>query len=140
MNTWDPRYDAILYRPHPVSSVHPAMPLLDRAAQFAAFKALAGFEDEIEETGRYTDTAIELDDSRKESLDYRLRELVEHRGREAEFVWFAPDGKKAGGSYQRCKGAIKKIDPLQRSIFLTNGRTISLEQLCDIQGIDVPYD
>ena len=39
------KYDDILDCPHHVSSVHPSMPLIDRAAQFAPFSALTGYEE-----------------------------------------------------------------------------------------------
>ncbi len=47
-------YDDIIHLPHHVSSNHPQMPLLDRAAQFSPFAALTGFETVIEETARLT--------------------------------------------------------------------------------------
>ena len=51
--TEDPgRYDDILYLPHHVSRTHTPMPRLDRAAQFAPFAALTGYEAVIEETAR----------------------------------------------------------------------------------------
>lgn len=43
----NPRYEAILYHPHHVSKRHPPMPRQKRAAQFAAFSALSGFEDRL---------------------------------------------------------------------------------------------
>ena len=45
-------YDDIIDLPHPVSQNHPPMPLHDRAAQFAPFAALTGFEAAIRETAR----------------------------------------------------------------------------------------
>ena len=36
----------------PVSKKHRAMPMADRAAQFGAFAALAGYDTQIEETGK----------------------------------------------------------------------------------------
>ncbi len=44
------RYGDIIDRPHPVSRVHKPMSIQDRAAQFAPFAALKGFEEEIERT------------------------------------------------------------------------------------------
>ena len=41
------KYGDILSRPHPVSKTHPPMARGDRAAQFAPFAALAGFEEAI---------------------------------------------------------------------------------------------
>ena len=37
-------YDDIIHLPHHVSQNHPQMPLRDRAAQFAPFAALTGYE------------------------------------------------------------------------------------------------
>ena len=44
------KYDDIINLPHPVSKTHRQMPMRDRAAQFAPFAALTGFEEAIEET------------------------------------------------------------------------------------------
>ena len=45
-------YDDIIHLPHPISSVHPPMPLSSRAAQFAPFAALSGYDDAIRATAR----------------------------------------------------------------------------------------
>ena len=66
-NRNDPhRYDDPLNLPHHVSAVHPHMSLYDRAAQFAPFKALTGYEDDVEESARLTDERIDLDEDRIE--------------------------------------------------------------------------
>lgn len=44
-------YDDIINMPHHVSRVHPQMPIADRAAQFAPFAALTGYEELIETAG-----------------------------------------------------------------------------------------
>ena len=43
-------YEDILYLPHHQSKDRPHMSLHDRAAQFAPFAALSGYEEAIEET------------------------------------------------------------------------------------------
>ena len=43
-------YDDIINMPHHVSVRRPPMPLSDRAAQFAPFSALTGYENAIDET------------------------------------------------------------------------------------------
>ena len=45
------RYDDIINLEHHTSKRHPRMPLSDRAAQFAPFAALIGYEEMIERTG-----------------------------------------------------------------------------------------
>ena len=56
------RYDKIINLPHHVSKTRPQMPMSDRAAQFAPFAALTGYDSAIKETGRLTDERIELDE------------------------------------------------------------------------------
>lgn len=46
----DHRYDDIIDLPHHVSRRHPQMEPLDRAAQFAPFAALTGWEAMLRET------------------------------------------------------------------------------------------
>ena len=44
------RYDDIIELPAPKSKTRPHMSLYDRAAQFASFKALSGYEEMVAET------------------------------------------------------------------------------------------
>ena len=46
------KYDEIMGLPHHVSKTRPQMPLSDRAAQFAPFAALTGYDSVIRETER----------------------------------------------------------------------------------------
>jgi hypothetical protein len=49
------------------------MPRSNRAAQFAPFAALTGYEDAVRETARQTVQKIELDENIKDQLDEKLR-------------------------------------------------------------------
>lgn len=61
MNTYEEgKYDDIIHMPHHVSTTHPQMSLIDRAAQFAPFAALTGHADAIKETERRTVERITL--------------------------------------------------------------------------------
>lgn len=53
-------YDDIIHLPHHVSKVHPSMPLEKRAAQFAPFSALTGYENAILETEHLNTCQMEL--------------------------------------------------------------------------------
>ena len=53
------RYDDIIHLPHHQSSEHAHMSLRDRAAQFAPFAALTGYEEAIEEKTRQTQERME---------------------------------------------------------------------------------
>ena len=53
-NSRNNNYDDIIDLPHPVSKKHPPMPMINRAAQFAPFAALTGYDAAIDETARIT--------------------------------------------------------------------------------------
>lgn len=57
----DHKYDDIINLPHHVSTRHPQMPMINRAAQFAPFSALTGHGDAIRETARLTEEEVESD-------------------------------------------------------------------------------
>ena len=89
------RYDEIINLPHHVSKTRPQMPMSDRAAQFAPFAALTGYDSAIKETGRLTDERIELDVEALTALDmkYQLHETGQ--------VLPMPDFMDAASSYKR---------------------------------------
>ena len=130
------RYDDLLSLPHHVSVVHPHMSLYDRAAQFAPFKALTGYEDDVEETARLTDARVELDEERIEQLDVRLQLLEEHLADSptVSITYFQPDARKDGGSYETAIGVVKKIDAVRRVIALRDGREIAIGNVYGISG------
>ena len=136
-NRNDPhRYDDLLNLPHHVSVTHPHMSLYDRAAQFAPFKALTGYEDEVEETARLTDARVDLDEDKIEQLDARLRLLEEHLSESppVSITFFRPDDRKDGGRYETVSEAVRKIDHIQRNILLRSGQSIAIDNVYDING------
>ncbi len=53
-------YDDIINLPHHVSSKHKRLSMEQRAAQFAPFAALTGYEDEVKKTVRLTESKMEF--------------------------------------------------------------------------------
>ena len=129
-------YDDIIALPHHVSAIHPHMSLYDRAAQFTPFKALTGYEDDVEETARLTEDRIELDEERIEQLDARLQLLEEHLAEAptVSITFFQPDARKDGGSYETVTGVVKKVDMVRRAIVLRDGRQIVIENVYGIES------
>lgn len=132
----DKGYEDIIYLPHPVSRNHPPMPVGDRAAQFAPFAALTGYEESVEEAARLTECRIELDRDRIEELDRELRRLREHikERPEADIVCFKADERKTGGALVTLSGRVKKIDEYEGRLIMADGSVIAIE---DIYGIDL---
>ena len=128
------KYAKIIDLPHHESKTRPRMSRLDRAAQFAPYSALSGYEDAVRETARLTDTKGELDDYEKEKINETLTYLLSSEGRAmAEITFFKPDRKKNGGSYITVTGEIYKIDEVKRKIIMVGGTEIPLDDLVDLQ-------
>lgn len=127
-------YEDIINLPHHVSAVHPPMPRSDRAAQFAPFAALTGYGEVIKETARQTERKPELTEEEKQALDYKLQMAVSLPGEKpaVRVTYFVPDGKKAGGSYHRARGKIRKTDTDRGKLVMENGEQIDLEMVVDI--------
>lgn len=125
-------YDDIINLPHPTSPRHPRMSMIDRAAQFTPFQALTGYGAAIQETARITGERAELTEEEKLVLDEKLRFLAD-TGNEAVFTYFQPDGKKSGGAYVTAVGAVKKLDPLEGRLILTDGSAIPIEDILEIE-------
>ena len=130
------KYDKIMGLPHHVSKTRPQMPMSDRAAQFAPFAALTGYDAAIKETGRLTDERIELDVEALSALDMKYQLLMEalDEAPEVTITYFQPDDRKAGGKYVSAVGAVKKIDDFERRITMRDGTRIPTDDVLSIDG------
>ena len=138
----DDRYAQILHHPRPVSHRRLPMPVRDRAAQFAPFAALTGYDDAITEEGRLTSSKIELDENELERLDRALTYLTEHRSQRPSVTvtYFVPDEKKSGGAYISREGAFKAVDRDRRLIILTDGSAIPIPDVLMLESEILPHD
>lgn len=130
------KYDKIMGLPHHVSKTRPQMPMSDRAAQFAPFAALTGYDAAIKETGRLTDERIELDVEALSALDMKYQLLMEalDEAPEVTITYFQPDERKAGGKYVSAVGTVKKIDDFERRITMRDGTRIPMDDVLSIDG------
>ena len=129
------RYNEIINLPHHVSKTRPQMPMSDRAAQFAPFAALTGYDSAIKETGRLTDERIELDEEALTALDRKYQLLMDtlDDAPEVTIIYFQPDERKAGGQYVSATGTVKKVDTFGRRILLQDGTRILLDSVYDLR-------
>ena len=130
------QYNDIINLPHHVSSTRPQMPILDRAAQFAPFAALTGYDAAIKETGRLTDEKIELDEEALNILNMKYQILIDSLDDEPEvtFTYFKPDERKAGGAYVKVTGTVKKADDFERLIVMQDGTKLPMDNILNIDG------
>ena len=126
--TGEHKYDDIINLSHHVSSRHPQMPMMNRAAQFSPFAALTGYDDAVRETARLTDEKIELDEYEKEELDRKIQWIGSHLDEHipVSITYFQPDDRKAGGAYEKIVDTIRKINVYEHEILLTKGTKIPI--------------
>ena len=128
-------YNDIINLPHHVSTKHPRMKMIDRAAQFSPFAALTGHGAAVSETERLTENFAEPDEYEKSIINEKLRFLAELVSQHpvAEIVYFEPDKKKDGGEYVTVTGEVKRIDSVGQSVLMADGQRISAEFISDIR-------
>lgn len=128
------KYDDIINLPHHVSEKHPRLSMEQRAAQFAPFAALSGFEDAIDETSRFTESRIELNDEEKIKINNILQKLKKEISRKPKAIitYFIPDIKKSGGEYVTKIDNVKKIDEFRQIIVLEDRTEIPINDVIEI--------
>jgi len=111
------------------------MSMQNRAAQFAPFAALVGYDALIQETTRLTDQKAELDESVIAELNEKLRLLLELLPQQPEVTvtYFLPDSRKAGGAYRTTSGIIRKFLRNENILVMMDGTQIPIG---DIVGIE----
>lgn len=125
----------LLCCPRPRTELRAPMPMKNRAAQFAPFAALTGYDDAVRETERLTDRRPDISEDRAEILDRRLRWLREHINAEPEITvtWFIPDLRKEGGACRTRTGRAKRLDEHNRTLLLEDSESIPISDICDLQ-------
>lgn len=133
-------YDDMLDLPHPTSPRHPRMSRRDRAAMFSPFAALTGHSAAIAETARLTQRRIDLDEDSRAALDetQSLLESLLDRHPQVTVTWFQPDPRKPGGSYITRTDTLKKIDPVTRTLTLSSGPPILLDDVLSLTSPCLP--
>lgn len=128
-------YDDIINLPHYEPKHHSRMPMWSRAAQFAPFAALTGYDAAIQESGRFTDDWVGLSESGNEELNRKMELLLSKLSEQPHVTieYFVSDEHKAGGSYQSYTGNVKRIDELEKCIEFTDGKRVPLDAIRDIK-------
>ena len=129
-------YEDIVNLPRPVSKKHPEPPLSERAARFAPFAAITGYEEMVLEEARVTEEKIELDECALTMIDKRLNILQNHLSQSPEITvtYFVPDKKKSGGAYRTITGVAKRIDPYKKLLIINGDEKIQIEDIYKLEG------
>ena len=128
-------YDDILNTPWPQPGPRARMSIEDRAAQFAPFAALTGYEAVLRETVRLTQQPVFLTEERLDELNAQLRRAEEQAAQRPMLTMtvYYEDSTKAGGRFETVAGRLKKIDRYREGLVLTDGREIPFFRICDLE-------
>lgn len=113
---------------------HTPMSLESRAAQFAPFAALVGYDEEIGEAARSTDGREELSEDAIDALNQAFQKLLEHEEERplVTVTYLQPDAKKDGGRYMTYTGNFRFYDAEKRVMKFVDGMVIGVGQVCRI--------
>lgn len=114
---------------------HTPMSLESRAAQFAPFAALVGYDEEIGEAARSTDGREELSEDAIDALNQAFQKLLEHEEERplVTVTYFQPDAKKDGGRYMTYTGNFRFYDAEKRVMKFADEMVIGVGQVCRIE-------
>ncbi len=134
------KYDHLINQPRPASS-RPKMSAVDRAAQFSAFAALVGLDEQMDETARLVDSKIELSEDEIEILNRKFQVLAQKLNEDKErpqvkVCYFVPDERKNGGAYVTKIGMVKRIDDIFFKITLIDRTEINTSDILDFEILD----
>lgn len=129
-------YEDIIHLPPHISEKHPQPTMTERAARFAPFAAITGYEEMVLEEARVTEERAELDENALTVLNEKLNIIQDSLGEKPEvrITYFLPDAKKAGGSYVTAKATVKRIDEYNRTLIMADGKTIPIDDVFDLES------
>lgn len=128
------KYDDIINLDRPLSK-YPKMSKEMRAAQFAPFAALTGYEEAVKEMARLTDNKRNLCDGMLEIIGSKLYYIKENimNINEVKIKYFVKDKKKSGGKYLIKVGYVKKVDDVYNKLYFKDGVVIFFEDIIEIE-------
>lgn len=123
-------YSRIMDHPHYRSKKRVPMTMMQRAAQFAPFAALSGYDEAVNETMRVTEEKIILDEDSVKEIDRTLRyAMLSHQP--VKITYYIPDPLKPGGSYVSLTGCIYKVDMLEDVVIMDDGSAILMYNITE---------
>lgn len=130
------KYDDIINLPHHVSKNHPQMSNYNRAAQFAPFAALVGYEEAIENSKVRYESRKELSDDKKQEIEELFKKIKANPKELIEITvkyFVIKDSSLNTGKYITYKGRIKYIDDVEKKMVFLNRKSIYIKDIYDIK-------
>lgn len=111
---------------------------LDRAAQFAPFAALTGYDEALYEKARYTEDRMDFLEDQERLINQALVRAIQNLACQprVHLVYFVPDNKKQGGHYQSLEARIVQWDAPRSQLILDNRQRINIHDLIELVILD----
>ncbi|MBR5089201.1 MAG: hypothetical protein IK093_07225, partial [Ruminiclostridium sp.] len=95
------------------------------------FAALVGYDDEVAETARLTDSRGELTEDEINELNGALNRILSIIGERpvVKVTYFIPDDRKSGGRYADKTGAVRIYDSYENTLVFTDGTRIAVNDM-----------
>ena len=115
---------------------HRPMAMTSRAAQFSAFAALTGYDEDIAEAARLTDPRAEMSEEALAELDTAFQWMLRHAGEQPYVILtcFRQDARKQGGQYVQYAGNFRFYEQETNRVYLTDGTAIPANSICTVQA------
>ena len=132
------RYSDIIDLPHHQSGRRPHMSVYNRAAQFAPFAALVGYEQMVQDTADILllDKRVILSEDRKAILDEKLKVLKEQITDKprVSVLYFDQTANELGGGYVSYTGVLRRIEEYPARLIMMDRKEINICDIIDING------
>ena len=132
------RYSDIIDLPHHQSIYRPHMTVYNRAAQFAPFSALVGYDEMVQDTADILllDKRVILSEDAKSLLDVQLQGIREKidLNPEIKIIYFDEDANRFGGGYVLYSGKVKKIEEYPAILVFWDGKKVLIEDIVQIEN------
>ena len=132
------KYNDIIDIPYRSSVRHKAMSVHNRAAQFAPFAALTGFDAIIEEQARFTDSRPVLCEDDEAALNERFNILCDRLDEQplVTLTCFVKDKYKDGGALVDKSGVVRLIDTVNRQLIFFDKESVAIDDIVAIRLSD----
>ncbi len=129
------KYSDIINLPHHESKTHPHMSRLDRAAQFAPFAALTGYEEAIIDAAKINEEKKLLASDEIDEIRNRLLVIESQLSYKPfiKIVYYEKNKENGRGNYLNYEGQVKNIDRENNKIVFVSGKIILFKQIYKIE-------
>ncbi len=112
---------------HEPNKKHSRMSIYNRSAQFASFKALKEYDNEINRNGIMIEKKIELESDEKELLDNKISKI---KNGDVIFIKYYNNGK-----YIEENIIVKRIDCIKKEIIASTNKYIKIDSVVIIENL-----